>query len=91
MFDAAPSDLFVIRSAGNTAFPEAVSYTHLTLPIRAGLVAAEDLTAAIQTHARRVAVQLSDRSPLLAEAVADGALAIRSAYFDIATGQVTLL
>ena len=128
IFDAVPSDLFVIRSAGNTAFNEAIasleyavsilqtplilvmghsgcgavtaarSTTPLTplldellAPIRANGPAEQSLDAAIRTNARRSAEQLTERSALLAEAVEAEAVVIRSAYFDIGSGTVTMI
>lgn len=128
VFDAALSDLFVIRSAGNTAFDQAIAsleyavghlgtplvlvmghsscgavtaarsadpltplLTDLVRPIRASLVPGEDLAAAIKGHARAAAAQIPRRSELIAQAVARGQVSIHSGYFDIASGQVSLL
>ena len=63
----------------------------LVAPIRAGLRPGDSLTEAIQGNARCSAGQLTDRSPLLRDAVADGSLSIRSACLDIGSGLVTLL
>lgn len=128
VFDAALSDLFVIRSAGNTAFDDAVAsleyaishlgtqlvlvmghsscgavkaargsdpltplLTDLVKPIRASFVPGEDLASAIKGNARYAAAQITKRSEVLAQAVASGKVSIRSSYFDIATGKVTVL
>lgn len=128
VFDAAPSDLFVIRSAGNTAFDEgiasleyAVSHlgtplvlvmghsncgavtaamasdaltpllTDLVRPIRDRVGPGADLVGTIKANARDAASQITRRSPLLAEAVANGQVAIRSSYLDIGSGRVSLL
>jgi carbonic anhydrase len=63
----------------------------LVRPIRANLRSGDDLTQAIEGNARHSAAQLTARSAVLKEAVAAGKLSIRSAYFDIGSGQVTLL
>ena len=63
----------------------------LVKPIRASLVAGDDLTQAIQANARYAAAQLTGRSSVLKDAVAAGTLQIHSAYFDIASGRVTML
>jgi len=128
IFSAAPSDLFVIRSAGNTAFSNAIgslefgvehlgtplimvmghsgcgavtaardhepltpNLEDLVTPIRASLRPGETLEAAIKTNARQCARQLTERSPLLAEAERSGTLSIVVSYFDIRSGDVTLL
>jgi len=128
IFAAAPSDLFVIRSAGNTAFDNAIAsleycvavletplimvmghsacgavqaarddapltplLEQLVTPIRASLTPEESLEAAIAGNARYAAEQLTKRSQVLADAVANGNLTIVVSTFDIQTGQVTLL
>ncbi|MFM8524717.1 MAG: carbonic anhydrase [Cyanobacteriota bacterium] len=128
VFDAALSDLFVIRSAGNTAFDDAIAsleyaishlgtqlvlvmghsscgavkaargsdpltplLTVLVKPIRASFVAGEDLASTIKGNARYAAAQITKRSDVMAQAVASGKVAIRSSYFDIATGKVSVL
>ena len=63
----------------------------LVTPIRASLVSGDDLTQAIQGNARYAAAQLTPRSPVLRAAAEAGSLQIRSAFFDVATGLVTLL
>jgi len=128
VFDAAPSDLFVVRSAGNTAFDNAVASMEFTVsalktplimvmghsgcgavkaarndasltplleqlvtPIRTSLTAGDDLEAAVKGNARFTAKQLTKRSQALSDAVTKGALNIVASYFDIQSGQVTLL
>jgi len=128
VFDAALSDLFVIRSAGNTAFDEAIAsieyavshlgtplvmvmghsscgavqaaiasdpltplLTDLVKPIRASVVPGADLAATIKANARSAATQITRRSEVVAQAVARGAVSIRSCYFDIVSGSVTLI
>lgn len=128
VFDAALSDLFVIRSAGNTAFADAIAsleyaisqlgtqlvlvmghsscgavkaalgsdpltplLTDLVKPIRASFVPGEDLIASIKGNTRYAAAQITRRSEVMAQAVASGKVAIRSSYFDIATGKVSLI
>jgi carbonic anhydrase len=63
----------------------------LVKPIRASLRSGDALNAAIQGNVRYAADQLTGRSTVLKEAVAGGKLSIRSAYFDIGSGKVTLL
>ena len=63
----------------------------LVKPIRASLVSGDSLTKAIQGNARYGAAQLTARSAVLKEAHSSGKLTIRSAFFDIATGLVTLV
>lgn len=63
----------------------------LVKPIRASLRSGDALNAAIQGNVRYAADQLTSRSTVLKEAVAAGKLSIRSAYFDIGRGKVTLL
>ena len=60
-------------------------------PIRASLMAGDDLEAAVKGNARLAAKQLTTRSQLLANAVTKGSLTIVASYFDIQSGQVTLL
>jgi carbonic anhydrase len=128
LFACGSGELFQVRSAGNTAFDEAiasleyavavlgtplvVSMGHsgcgavkaaiatepltpmlevLVKPIRANLRSGDNLTQAIEGNARYAAAQLTARSAVLKDAVAAGKLTIRSAYFDIGSGQVTLL
>lgn len=128
IFDAAPSDLFVIRSAGNTAFDDAIAsleysvavlktplimvmghsacgavkaardsapltplLEQLVTPIRASLTPGESLNAAIADNARYATGQLTQRSPVLANAVANDNLRIVTSTFDIQTGKVSLL
>ena len=64
---------------------------NLVKPIRASLVPGDDLTKAIQGNARYAAAQLTARSAVLKQAVEAGKLRIRSAYFDIGSGKVSLL
>jgi carbonic anhydrase len=62
----------------------------LVKPIRASLVSGDSLSQAVQGNARYAAGLLPARSAVLKEAQASGALTIRSAYFDLATGLVTV-
>jgi carbonic anhydrase len=64
---------------------------NLVKPIRASLVPGDHLTKAIQGNARYAAAQLTARSAVLQQAVEAGKLSIRSAYFDISSGTVSLL
>jgi carbonic anhydrase len=63
----------------------------LVKPIRASLRSGDALTQAIQGNVRYAADQLTSRSPALKDATVAGKLVIRSAYFDIGSGRVTLL
>jgi carbonic anhydrase len=63
----------------------------LVRPIRASLQPGDDLTRAIQGNARHSAARLTARSAVLKQAAEAGTLRIRSAYFDIGSGQVSLL
>ena len=63
----------------------------LVKPIRASLKSGDPLSEAIQGNVRYAAGQLTSRSAVLKDAVAAGKLSIRSAFFDIGSGKVTLL
>ncbi len=63
----------------------------LVKPIRASLVSGDSLTQAIQGNARYGAAQLTARSSVLKDAAASGKVKIRSAYFDIGSGVVSLI
>lgn len=63
----------------------------LVTPIRASFVAGNNLTEAIKVNACYAAAQLPKRSELLQRAQASGKLKIQPAYFDINSGQVSLL
>ena len=63
----------------------------LVVPIRAHLVSGDDLTRAVQRNIGAAAEGLRAGSALIREAVAAGQLRIRSAYFEIGSGVVTLL
>lgn len=63
----------------------------LVKPIRASLVSRDNLSEAIQGNVRYSSAQLTSRSAVLKDAVASGKLSIRSAYFDIGSGKVSLL
>jgi carbonic anhydrase len=128
LFACGSGELFQVRSAGNTAFDEAIaSLEHavavlgtplvvtlghsacgaveaamastpltpllegLVKPIRASLKSGDNLTQAIEGNARYAAAQLTARSAVLKQAVSAEKLTIRSAYFDIGSGLVTLL
>jgi carbonic anhydrase len=53
--------------------------------------AGADLKAATEANAKIQAQLLKESSPLLAGLIKDGKLAIVSAFFDVASGKVTLL
>jgi carbonic anhydrase len=90
--------ILVMGHSGCGAVKAAMATTPLTpmleglvKPIRASLQSGDDLTKTIQGNARYAANQLTSRSEVLKGAAAGGKLKIRSAYFDIGTGLVTLL
>ena len=62
----------------------------LVQPIRQSLKPGDDLTKAIQGNARFAARQLTERSKILADAQAEGQVSIQAAFFDIATGIISL-
>ena len=63
----------------------------LVKPIRNSLKPGDDLTKAIQGNALYSAAALTQRSDVLKKAQASGKVAIKSAYFDIGTGKVTII
>lgn len=63
----------------------------LVKPIRASLKSSDDLTKAIEGNARYAAGQLTKRSAVLKEAQASGKVVIKSAFFDIKSGSVSVL
>ena len=63
----------------------------LVKPIRASLKPGEDLTKAIQGNALYATTALTQRSDVLKKAQASGKLAIKTTYFDIGTGKVTVI
>ena len=63
----------------------------LVKPIRAPLKPGDDLTNAIQGNALYSAASLTQRRDVLKKAQASGKQAIKSAYFDIVTGKVTII
>lgn len=128
LFACGAGELYEVRSAGNTAFREAIGslefavgvlgvplllvlghsgcgavkaargtaalsplLEELVVPIRAHLVSGDDLTRAVQRNIGAAAEGLRAGSALIREAVAAGQLSIRSAYFEIGSGVVTLL
>ena len=128
IFACGSGELFEVRSAGNTAFDEAIASLEyavavlgvplivvmghsacgavkaaissdpltpmlekLVTPIRASLQSRDDLTQAVQGNCRYAAGELTARSAVLKEAAANGKVKIRSTFFDIGSGRVTLL
>lgn len=128
VFACGSGELFQVRSAGNTAFDDAVAsleyavsvlgtslvvvmghsgcgavkaamasepltplLEELVKPIRASLVSGDSLTQAVQGNARYAAGQLTARSAVLRGAREAGKLRIHSAFFDIGSGQVSIL
>lgn len=63
----------------------------MVTPIRASLTSGDNLTQAIKGNVLYTSQQLTSRSQVLKDAVAAAKLSIRSAYFDIGSGQVSLL
>ena len=63
----------------------------LVAPIRASLKPGADLAEAVRRNAAATAAALPQRSALLAQAVAEGRLTIQAAYFDIGSGDVSLV
>ncbi|MBM5822104.1 MAG: carbonic anhydrase [Cyanobacteria bacterium K_Offshore_surface_m2_011] len=63
----------------------------LVAPIRASLEPGADLAQAVRRNARAAAAALPQRSALLRQAVAEGRLTIQAAYFDIGSGEVSLV
>ncbi|MCT0207247.1 carbonic anhydrase [Synechococcus sp. CS-1332] len=63
----------------------------LVAPIRASLKPGADLAQSVRANAAAAASALPKRSALLREAVADGRLRIQAAYFDIGSGEVSLV
>ena len=63
----------------------------LVTPIRASLQSRDDLNQAIQENCRYATGQLTARSTVIKDAAASGTLKIRSAYFDIGSGVVSLI
>jgi len=76
MFANRSGEMFQVSAAGNTAFDDATaSLEYAVSVLGVALVPVDDLTKAIQGNARYSAAQLS----------------IRSAYFDISSGRVSVL
>ena len=63
----------------------------LVTPIRASLRPGFDLQKAVKANAAAAAAEIGDRSTLLGSARAERRLKIQPAYFDIASGRVTLV
>lgn len=63
----------------------------LVAPIRASLKPGADLAQSVRANAAAAATALPKRSSLLREAVDDGRLRIQAAYFDIGSGEVSLV
>ena len=78
-------------TAARASDPRTPLLEELVAPIRATLVASDDLNQAVRRHARAAAGQLAERSALLAEALAQGRLRIAAATCNLADGMVTVL
>ncbi len=128
IFACGAGELFVVRSAGNTAFDAGIAsleyavaelamplivvmghsgcgavtaalasnpltplLEELVAPIRASLKPGADLAQAVRTNAAAAASALPQRSALLRQAMAEGRLRIQAAYFDIGSGDVSLV
>ena len=63
----------------------------LVTPIRASLRPGMDLARAVKASTAAAARGLQDRSDLLRQAVEERRLTIQPAYFDIASGRVSLI
>ncbi|MBD2718129.1 MULTISPECIES: carbonic anhydrase [unclassified Synechococcus] len=63
----------------------------LVAPIRASLEPGADLAQAVRHNAAAAASALPRRSALLRQAVTEGRLTIQAAYFDIGSGEVSLV
>lgn len=63
----------------------------LVTPIRASLQSRDDLTQAIQGNCRYATGQLTARSTVIKDAAASSKVRIKSAYFDIGSGVVSLI
>jgi carbonic anhydrase len=63
----------------------------LVAPIRASLEPGADLAQAVRHNAAAAAIALPRRSALLRQAVTEGRLTIQAAYFDIGSGEVSLV
>ena len=66
-------------------------FDQLIMPIRANLVPGDNLENAVKNNASATAQQLTTRSDVLANAVEIGNLQIVAGYFDIASGEVSIL
>jgi len=128
IFACGSGELFQVRSAGNTAFDDAIAsleyavavlevplvlvmghsscgavkaamgsepltplLEQLVKPIRASLESRDDLTQAVKGNCVYATGQLSARSQVIRDASASGKISIRSGYFDIGNGKVTLI
>jgi carbonic anhydrase len=78
-------------TAARAAEPLTPLLEELVAPIRATLVAGDNLNQAVRRHARAAAGQLAECSALLAEAVAQGRLRIAAATCNLADGTVTVI
>ena len=85
-----PSGCGAVQAA-RSGDPLSPSLSDLVRPIRASLTAGEDLNQAVKANARHTANQLSETSELLRAAQAAGTLTIRSSFYDIRSGKVSLL
>jgi carbonic anhydrase len=90
--------ILVMGHSGCGAVTAAMARTPLTplleelvAPIRANLQPGADLAQAVRRNAAAAAAALPRRSALLSQAVAEGRLAIQAAYFDIGSGEVSLV
>jgi len=90
--------ILVMGHSGCGAVTAAMASTPLTplleelvAPIRANLQPGADLVQAVRRNAAAAAAALPRRSALLRQAVAAGRLTIQAAYFDIGSGEVSLV
>jgi len=105
IFDVNPGQLFVVRSAGNTAFDDAVAsmeYAVANLSVSLIMVLGhscwgavprglQDLEQGVEHNARSAAESLASKSQVLARAVQAGTLKIYGAVYDIVSSRVRLV
>jgi carbonic anhydrase len=88
-------DLFVVRVAGNVAEPATVASVEYAAahlgPRLLALPKDASLQTAVCANVHRTREELLRQSALLSGFVRDGALDVREAYYDLATGEVRFL
>ena len=103
IFDVSSGQLFVVRSAGSTAFDDGVASMEYAVanlgvslirvqPIRASFAGdVQDLEQGVESNARSAAGTLTLKSEVLAGGVEAGTLNIHGAVYDIASSQMRLV